>query len=266
LRPNDAVGLFNFEDPYPGYDWLSIGGVSRLEYRLTRKLTAFGGLELSSNRFYNVDSDVDPDVNTEDNFLFIQFAGLRLDRRDDILDPTRGVYLEGRLDHSTTALFSDVNFAKVLFEARYYRRIGWRLILATRFLMGGIQPYGGSEDIPQNARFFAGGPGSVRGYALNRLGPLDNDGDPIGGNSRMEGNVEFRYPILTNLQGAVFVDFGNVFESAFSYPLDELRYAVGAGIRFLTPVGPLRVDYGVVIDRRPDEDFGRLEFSIGQAF
>jgi outer membrane protein assembly complex protein YaeT len=257
---------FNFEDPYAGYDWLSVGSVSRLEYRLTRKLTVFGGLEFSFNHFYNIKPDVDPNVETEDNLLLVQFVGLRWDLRDDVLDPTRGVYLDGRFDHSTTALLSDVNFAKILFEARYYRHLGWRFILATRFLIGAIQPYGSSDDIPQNVRFFAGGPGSVRGYAINRLGPLDNEGDPIGGNSRIEANVEFRYPILDNLQGAVFVDLGNVFESSFAYPLDELRYAVGVGIRYLTPVGPLRVDYGIVVDRRPGEDFGRLEFSIGQAF
>ena len=66
--------------------------------------------------------------------------------------------------------------------------------------------------------------------------------------------------------GAVFVDFGNVFSDPFTYRLGELRYAVGPGIRYNTPVGPLRVDFGVIVDRRAGEDFGRVEFSIGQAF
>jgi outer membrane translocation and assembly module TamA len=68
------------------------------------------------------------------------------------------------------------------------------------------------------------------------------------------------------LGGALFIDFGNVFRNSFTYKLDELRYAVGPGIRYNTPVGPLRLDVGFIMERRKDEDSGRVEFSIGQAF
>jgi outer membrane translocation and assembly module TamA len=64
----------------------------------------------------------------------------------------------------------------------------------------------------------------------------------------------------------VFADFGNVFSAPFIYALDELRYAIGPGVRYNTPVGPLRLDVGFIVDRRTGEDFGRVEFSIGQAF
>jgi outer membrane translocation and assembly module TamA len=64
----------------------------------------------------------------------------------------------------------------------------------------------------------------------------------------------------------LFIDAGNVFRASFTYRLDDLRYAVGPGIRYNTPVGPFRLDVGIVVDRRPDEQFGRVEFSIGQAF
>jgi outer membrane translocation and assembly module TamA len=164
------------------------------------------------------------------------------------------------------AIVSDVSFIKLALEARHYQPLWRQMIFATRLLVGGIQPYGDSDDVPSNVRFFAGGPGSVRGFALNRLGPLDEDDDPLGGSSLIAGSVELRFPIVGDLGGALFVDFGNVFDDAFTYRLDELRYAVGPGIRYNTPIGPLRLDVGVIVDRRQDEAFGRVEFSIGQAF
>jgi outer membrane translocation and assembly module TamA len=142
------------------------------------------------------------------------------------------------------------------------------MIFATRLLLGSIQPYGATEtaEIPRNVRFFSGGPGSVRGFRLNRLGPLDSDGDPVGGNSLIEGSVELRFPIAGQFWGALFVDFGNVFSEPLTYRLNDLRYAAGPGIRYMTPIGPIRLDIGFVIDPRSNEDSSRLEFSIGQAF
>jgi outer membrane protein assembly complex protein YaeT len=264
-----ADALFNVEDPQPNYDLLSIGGETRVGYQFTRVLSGSAGLQLSWNEFSNVESS---DLSKaekesfEDNILLIQFIELLRNTSDNRLNPTRGTLLRGRFDHSTQSLVSDVSFIKLELEARYYRLLWWRMILATRLLVGGIQPYGGSDDVPINVRFFAGGPGSVRGFAINRLGPLDSDDDPLGGKSLIEGSVELRFPILGKIGGALFVDFGNVFRDSFTYRLDDLRYAVGPGIRYDTPIGPVRLDVGIILDRRADEDFGRVEFSIGQAF
>jgi outer membrane protein assembly complex protein YaeT len=261
--------VFNIVDPNPAYDLLSVGSEARVEHRISRPLSISGGLELSLNVFRNVNLDALLEAGlgaAEDNLLLIQFTELQWNTRDSVLNPTRGVFLRGRVDNSTTAVLSDVSFVKLVLEGRYYRQLWGGLILATRLLVGAIQPYAGTEDLPFNVRFYAGGPGSVRGFALNRLGPLDANGDPIGGNSLIEGSVELRFPIVGNLTGAVFVDFGNVFSESFTYRLDELRYAVGPGIRYNTPIGPLRLDVGFIIDRQPGEDFGRVEFSIGQAF
>ena len=138
--------------------------------------------------------------------------------------------------------------------------------MATRLRIGGIERYGGTNTIPSNVRFFAGGPGSVRGYGLNRLGPSDVNGKPIGGNSLLEGSVELRHRFQGNFGVAMFVDFGNVFSTSFTYRLNDLRFAVGPGIRYHSPIGPIRADFGFIIDRRDEEDLGRFEFSIGQAF
>jgi outer membrane translocation and assembly module TamA len=259
--------LFTIEEAQPAFDLFSVGGETRVSYELSRYWKGFAGVELSLNNFSNVDEAALPDDEVaEDNLLFVQFVEARWDTSDSILNPTRGVILRGRFDHSTTALISDVSFVKFFFEARHYRRLWRQTILAMQLGLGSIWPYGETEEVPFNVRFFAGGPGSVRGFALNRLGPLDNNGDPIGGNSLIEGSIELRFPIAGAFGGAVFVDFGNVYREPFTYRLDDLRYAVGPGIRYNTPVGPLRVDFGIIVDRRSGEDFGRVEFSIGQAF
>lgn len=261
--------VFNVEEAQPAFDLFTYGGESRLDHRFTRTLSGGGGISLSSNNFSNVDTEALSDMEEElaqDNFLFVQFAEVLWRTSDSLLNPTKGFLLRGRLDHSSTAVLSDVSFIKLVFEARHYQRLWDHVILATRLEIGGIQPYGDSTSVPFNVRFFAGGPGSVRGFALNRLGPLNSEGDPIGGESLIEGSVEVRFPIFGNFGGVVFLDFGNVFLDPFTYPLDELRYAVGPGIRYNTPIGPVRVDLGIIIDPREDEDFGRVEFSIGQAF
>jgi outer membrane translocation and assembly module TamA len=196
----------------------------------------------------------------------VQFVEVQYNTSDSFLNPTHGMVLRGRLEHSTTAVISDVSFVKLVLEARHYLPLSQRLLLATRLKLGGIEPYGSSTDVPFNVRFFAGGPGSVRGFQLNRLGPVNADGDPIGGLSLIEGSAELRFPLFGDFGAVLFLDFGNVFSPPFTYHLGDLRYAVGPGLRYNTPVGPLRLDVGFIVDRRAGENFGRVEFSIGQAF
>ena len=254
-------------DPQPDFDLFSVAATSRIDRGLGDHWTASVGLDLSHNDFYNINAEAETEESTEDNFLVVQFAELIYNTRDDFLNPTRGFLLRGRLDYSTTYLLSDVNFAKFEWEGRHYLSI-WRTIFATRLVLGAIQPYGvtQTDEIPRNVRFFAGGPGSIRGFLLNRVGPLDSDDDPIGGSSLIEGSAELRFPISGQLEGALFVDFGNVYAEPFTYRLSDLRYAAGPGVRYITPIGPIRLDVGMVIDPRSNEDAFRVDFSIGQAF
>jgi len=255
----------------PAFDLFSYGAEARVEHRFTETLSEVVGLNFSRNDFRGVDREALSAFEQEiaaDNTLLIQFAEAQWSTSDSLLNPSRGALLRGRIEHASTSLVSDVNFVKLVLEARHYLPLWWRLLLAMRLKVGGIEPYGRTTEVPFNVRFFAGGSGSVRGFPLNRLGPLNKDRDPIGGMSLIEGNAELRFPLpfLEGLGGVLFVDFGNVFRSPFTYHLNELRYAVGPGLRYNTPVGPFRLDVGFIVDRRPGEDFGRIELSIGQAF
>ena len=268
--PFDLVrAMLQVVDPQPGFDALQVGNKVTLEHEIIRRLTLFGGVELSWNTFRNVDREALTDDELEaatDNILLAQFVGVKWNTRDDRLDPTRGVFILSRAEHANSAFLSDVSYVKLEVEGRHYLGLRRGMILATRLQVGGIQPYGDTNEVPFNVRFFAGGPGSVRGFKLNRLGPLDENGNPIGGQSLIEGSVEIRFPIAGPIGGVVFVDAGNVFREPFTYRLDDLRYATGTGLRYLTPIGPLRIDVGIILDPEPGEGFGRVEFSIGQAF
>jgi outer membrane translocation and assembly module TamA len=120
--------------------------------------------------------------------------------------------------------------------------------------------------IPIDERFFNGGAATVRSFGERDLGPHDPKDHPIGGEFFTVFNVEYTFPILGELQGAVFTDAGNLLPTSEELGLNDMRYAVGAGLRYKLPVGPIRLDYGVNPDPRPDEDFGAFHFSFGFAF
>jgi outer membrane translocation and assembly module TamA len=130
------------------------------------------------------------------------------------------------------------------------------------------------EDIPASERFYAGGENTVRGFALDRLGTpetIDQDGFPKGGHGLIVLNAEARIPVRGGLGAVAFLDGGNVFANVDDMDLTELRGSVGFGLRYRSPVGPIRVDLGFKLDRRllPNGDrepLTALHISLGQAF
>jgi outer membrane translocation and assembly module TamA len=130
------------------------------------------------------------------------------------------------------------------------------------------------NDLPASERFFAGGDTSVRGYALDRLGTpetIDRNGFPLGGNAVIVLNAELRVPVWKDLGVVGFVDAGNVFHRVSDFAFGEIRPTTGFGLRYRSPIGPIRVDLGFKLDRQtlPDGSFERLtalHISLGQAF
>ncbi|PYL12229.1 MAG: hypothetical protein DMF43_09045, partial [Verrucomicrobia bacterium] len=120
--------------------------------------------------------------------------------------------------------------------------------------------------IPIDERFFNGGAESVRSFGERDLGPHDRKGHPIGGEFFTVFNIEYTFPIIGELQGALFTDAGNLLPTSEHPGLNDMRYAIGAGLRYKLPIGPIRLDYGVNPDPHSDEDFGAFHFSFGFAF
>ena len=221
------------------------------------------------------------------------------DSRNDVLDPERGKVLgiDGSL--ALRALGSEVGFFKSFMQAFAYRRLpgaskltlaaGVRVGVAVGFerlvpridgdgrpvtLPDGTQIVDVVTDVPASERFFAGGDSTVRGFVLDRLGTedtLNDQGFPTGGNGLVVLNAELRTPYWKGLGGVGFLDAGNVFRRTSDLSLADLRPAPGFGLRYRSPLGPLRVDFGFNLDRRMLASGTRergtvFHISLGQAF
>ncbi|BCW90540.1 Outer membrane protein assembly factor BamA [Alphaproteobacteria bacterium SO-S41] len=138
-------------------------------------------------------------------------------------------------------------------------------VLAGRLRLGSIVG-DGRDDIPLPKRFFAGGGGSIRGYSYKRAGPIDADDRPIGGASVVEFNGEVRWRINEDFGAAVFVDAGGAFESNIPGQGGDWFIGAGAGVRYYSPIGPVRLDVAAPINARSGEPGVQIYVSIGQAF
>jgi outer membrane translocation and assembly module TamA len=205
-------------------------------------------------------------------------ATLLRDTRNDVLDAERGWFLSVENDIAATLYGSEVGFAKTYAQAFGYRRLPGRrrAVLALAGRLGLAHGFIDDADaqLPASERFFAGGDSTVRGFSLDRLGDastITSTGFPTGGNALVVLNAELRVAAFSNITGAVFLDAGNVFLKASDLDITNLRPAAGIGLRYRSPVGPIRVDWGFNLDRREIAP-GQLErgnvlhISLGQPF
>jgi translocation and assembly module TamA len=207
--------------------------------------------------------------NDPDNTFFILAfpSAITWDNSNDLLDPTKGFRLTGRVSPELTLRSGNyLNYVKAQVDATVYQSFG-ATTLAGRLHLGTIA--GASRGrIAPSRRFYAGGGGSVRGFNFQGVGPQDADGAPTGGNSLTEASFEVRhrFQAFGNDLGVVgFVDAGQV--SADTLPsFRNLSFGAGVGIRYFTAFGPLRIDVATPITRRPGDPSVAFYVSIGQAF
>ncbi|MES2571792.1 MAG: outer membrane protein assembly factor BamA [Verrucomicrobiota bacterium] len=183
------------------------------------------------------------------------------DFRDHPINPSQGFLITETLDINTVA--GEVAFARATMRMSYYQPIAKKLLLALGARGGYIAPFTG---IPIDERFFSGGATTVRSFTERNLGPKDTRRNPIGGELFTVFNAELTFPIVRALQGAVFFDAGNVVGKSADAGLQEMRYAIGLGLRYKLPIGPLRLDYGINPNPTNGESFGAFHFTFGMAF
>ncbi len=192
--------------------------------------------------------------------------GLVWDLRDDPFNPTRGSLHGFALKEAMRELGSEADFSKATAQSSWFFTLGASLIAAVSGRAGMAWPHGETGDIPLHERFKLGGSTTVRGYVHNSVGPVTGpENTPVGGTSMAVFNVELRTNPGTGFGWVLFTDGGNVWADQ-DIRLDDLRASYGAGLRYNTPIGPLRVDYGQKIHRRPGESPGEIHFNIGHSF
>jgi len=131
--------------------------------------------------------------------------------------------------------------------------------------LGGFAGGASEFSLPPDQRFYAGGSGTIRGYRYQSIGPEFADGNPRGGTAIGAGSVEYRQRVGTSLGFAVFVDAGQVSDNLNALS-GSLRFGGGAGLRYYTPIGPIRVDLAAPIGRRAGDDKFEIYIGLGQAF
>ena len=176
---------------------------------------------------------------------------------DSPLDPSKGYRLQINVSGSHRAALSSVDILHVNAIARGLFTLGGRHRFLSRVQVGGVGT-NRFEDVPPSLRFFAGGDQSVRGYAYQSLSPDNDNGVPVGGRYTLVGSAEYQYQFADRWRSAMFIDHGNAVNDLF----DPLATGVGVGIRWISPLGPLRLD----IAKGLDTEFGgewRIHFSMG---
>jgi len=202
---------------------------------------------------------------------------------DNVLDATSGYTLLGHVERAGAWLPGDFAYKEFSGEARYYRRISRVGVLATRGRLATLDPDGAFIDpiegfvevgVPFFKRYFLGGSNSLRGWGRLEVAPLSASGLPIAGFGLLEMSAEFRVPVVGKISAVFFADAGSVASAPRDVEFRDLHYDAGVGLRYLTPIGPVRVDIAkqltpidnLLVDGLPETKHWRIHFSLGQAF
>jgi translocation and assembly module TamA len=194
-------------------------------------------------------------------------ASLGYDATDNLLDPTKGFRLLGRLSPEISFQGGTFPYARMQVDGSAYHPLSDRIVAAGRIRLGTILG-ARRDDIAPSRRFYSGGGGSVRGYGYQRLGPVDIDGDPIGGRSLAEFSLEARIRLKAfggNFGIVPFVDGGTLSTSA-TPKFSDWQIGVGLGARYYSSFGPIRIDVGTPLNGRKDDGSIAVVVGLGQAF
>jgi outer membrane protein assembly complex protein YaeT len=218
---------------------------------------------------------LDPSTGEQHGTLNSLGFDLQHSTADNALNAHRGYQVAFHTEQAGRILPGTFKYWSVSADARHYLPIGPTLVWANRVQAGNLDPAGGNQaNVPFAKKYFLGGATSIRGWGLYEVSPLSGSGLPVGGDSMLAFSSELRAVLSGNFGGVLFLDGGNVWANPWGVQLHDLLYAVGPGLRYQTPIGPIRFDVGyqlnrlegLVVNGAPETRRWRIHFSIGQAF
>ncbi len=265
-----TLKFYNWKYDFEEYDKDSFGFGLSFSYPIFNYTRARLGYVYDIADISNISSDA-PDsikeLNGKNTKSSIK-SSLRYDSRDSTFVPSEGS--NHGFSFEFAGLGGDIGFMKYIGETTYYLPLFWGLVLAPHAEAGYVNKTR-TKKLPDYEKFYLGGIGSLRGFKRDDLAPRDNDNNSIGGDKYVQFNLDLTFPLLKDqgVFGGLFFDTGRVYGDNESIELDpgDLRQSAGLGIRWMSPMGPVRLEYGFILDQKETDDGpGNWEFSMASAF
>jgi len=264
-----GLDIYRSERDYTDYSRRLTGGDIKAGYPITDFIGTFWMYKYEIKDIYDPDIYyLDANAKYPDSYPLGQtttssiYASLTNNTTDFRFDPSSGWV--NTLSVEYAGLGGDNKYVREIFDNTYYHPLWWKFVVSGKVVVGAVQKAGGP--IPIDEKFYLGGIGTLRGYSARTVSPKNND-VYVGGEKELFGNIEIKFPLLPEygIKGVGFFDYGNAWSGGFKPP--QMLMSYGGGIRWASPMGPLRLEYGIPINPRPeDSKSGRFEFAIGSLF
>ncbi|MFH0800082.1 MAG: outer membrane protein assembly factor BamA [Pseudomonadota bacterium] len=249
----------------PSYTFVQAGGAIGW-FRRFRRFGFYSRYEIDRNYFVTGDSVAANADSLRNNTISRISLSSSYDSRDSFANPTEGFFTLGGVDIFNEIKGNRANFVRFTWQGENEETLLRRITFSTALRFSRIQTIGDNISVPTNELLFLGGDDSIRGYAEDSLGPVDSSGKATGASTRWIVNEELRIRLVSSLNLAFFYDMGSLTNTFTAINGGTIRKGVGAGLRYITPVGPIRADYGFKLGRRPNESVGRFHLTFGYVF
>jgi len=262
-----GVELYKWQTDFDDYSRDSVGGTIRFGYPLAEYVRGNVAYNLDFTRLGQIDDSASQQIQDDEGSYVKSSITLtpRYDSRDSLFNAREGMLHS--ISYEYAGLGGDVGFNKVIIDNGWYFPLFWKFTGVVHDRAGYVKELP-EWKLPDFEKFYLGGINSVRGFTRSDLAPQKDGGD-VGGNWFVQGNFEVKFPLVeeAGVFGLIFLDVGLVGLEGETPDFGNLRKSVGPEIRWLSPIGPIRIAYGFILDQQKDDSSsGAWEFSMASSF